>query len=113
MAQPSWRLMPRTALGACTVGLVAAMAILFFLGSSLSGSLYRSVAAGDSILTDIAARPALALAMLAGMGAGLSAFIVGLVAIVKRKDNTLLVYLSTAIGGLLMVFLAGEVAFPH
>jgi hypothetical protein len=89
------------------------MAILFLIGSSLAGSLYGSVASGSTILADIAARPALALAMLAGMGAGLSAFIVGLVALVKQKENAILVYLSTAIGGLLALFLAGEVAFPH
>ena len=113
MSERPWRLAPRTTFGTWTVGLVAAMAILFFIGSLLSSSLYESVAAGRTILADIAARPALALAMLAGMGADILAFIVGLVAIVKQKENALLVYVSTAIGGLLLLFLVGEVAFPH
>lgn len=113
MSQRSLRLAPRTALGMWTVGLIAAMAILFFIGSSLAGSLYESVAAGRTLLADLVARPTLALAMLAGMAAGVSAFIVGLVAIVRQKETSLLVYVCTAIGGLLTLFLAGEVAFPH
>lgn len=113
MSERSWRLTPRTTLGTWTVGLIAAMPILFVIGSSLSSSLYESVPAGRTILADIVARPALALAMLAGMGVGISAFIIGLLAIVKQKENALLVYVSTVIGGLLTLFLASEVGFPH
>jgi hypothetical protein len=51
--------------------------------------------------------------MLAGMAAGVSAFIVGLLAIVRRKENALLVYVSTVIGALFVLYLAGEVVFPH
>jgi len=105
--------MPGTALGTCTVGLIVAMPILFIIGSSFSNSLYELVPAGRTIRADIAARPYLALTMLAGMATGISAFIVGLLAIVKHKDNALLVYVSTVIGGLLMLFLVGELAFPH
>jgi hypothetical protein len=113
MPERSWRLAPRTTLGRWAVGLIVAMPILFAIGSSFTSSRYESVPAGQTILADIAARPALALAMLAGMGAGISAFVVGLLAIVKRRENALLVYVSTVIGGLLVLFLAGEVAFPH
>jgi len=105
--------MPRTTLGKWTVGLIAAMPILFVIGSSFSSSLYESIPAGRTILADVAARPLLALTMLAGMVAGISAFIVGLLVIAKKKENALLVYVSTMIGGLLTLFLAGELAFPH
>ena len=113
MSERSYRFMPRTTLGMWTVGLVAAMPILFVIGSSSSSSLYKSIPAGRTILADVAARPLLALTMLAGMFAGISAFIVGLLAIVKKKENALLVYVSTVIGGLLMLFLVSELAFPH
>jgi hypothetical protein len=113
MKKRSWRLTPRTTLGRWSVGLIVAVPILFIIGSSFTSLLYESVPAGRTILADIAARPALALAMLAGMGAGISAFVVGLLAIVKHKENALLVYVSTVFGGLLVLFLAGEVAFPH
>lgn len=113
MSKRSWMLMPGTTLGRWTVGLIAVMPILFVFGSSLSNSLYESVSAGRSILADITSRPLLALTMLAGMAAGISGFITGLLAIVNQKENALLVYVSTVIGGLLTLFLAGELAFPH
>jgi hypothetical protein len=75
--------------------------------------MYKSVPAGSTILVDIATRPALALTMLAGMAAGILAFITGLLAIIRQKDNALLVYVSSLIGALLMLFLAGEVLSPH
>jgi hypothetical protein len=64
-------------------------------------------------LADIAARPALALTMLIGMVAGISAFIVGLLTIIRQKENAILVYISTAVGALLLLFLIGEIVFPH
>ena len=105
--------MPRSPLGRWAVGLIIAMPIMFVIGSSLSGSLYESVPAGRNLLTDVAARPFLSLAMLAGMGAGVSAFIVGLLAIIKHKDHALLVYVSTVIGGLVILLLVGQLAFPQ
>jgi predicted membrane-bound spermidine synthase len=89
------------------------MPILFIIGTSFTNSLYESVPAGGTILADIAARPALALTMLAGMVAGISAFIIGLLAIIRQKETALLVYVSTVIGALLTLFLAGEIVFPH
>lgn len=102
-----------TGLGRWSVGLIVAMPILFMLGSSFTNSLYPSVPAGDTILADIAARPALALTMLAGMAAGISAFITGLLALTRQKDYALLVFVSSAIGALLVLFLAAEFLFPH
>ena len=89
------------------------MPILFIIGTSFTNSLYNSIPAGETILKDIAARPALALTMLAGMVAGISAFITGLLAILRKKENALLVYVATVIGALLVLFLTGEVMFPH
>ena len=64
-------------------------------------------------MEDIAMRPALALTMLVGMAAGISAFATGLLAIIRQKENALLVYISTVIGALLLLFLTGEFIFPH
>ena len=113
MSERSWRLMPGNKLGRWSVGFIAVMPILFVIGSSFTSSLYESVTAGPTILADIASRPLLALTMLAGMAAGILGFITGLLAIVKQKENALLVYVSTVIGGLLILYLAGELAFPH
>ena len=64
-------------------------------------------------MADIAARPTLALTMFAGMVAGISAFITGLLSIIRQKDHALLVYVSSLFGALLILFLAGELLFPH
>lgn len=113
MKERSWRLTPKTTLGWWSIGLIVAMPLLIFIGSTFAASLYESAPAGETILADIGARPALALTMLAGMGAGVSAFIVGLLAIVRQKERALLVYLSTVTGALLILFLVSEVVFPH
>jgi hypothetical protein len=113
MAKQPWRLMPITTLGKWSVGLILAMPIFFIIGTSFTNSLYQSTPAGDTILKDISARPALALMMLAGMIAGISAFITGLLTIIRQKENALLVYVSTVIGALLMLFLTAEIIFPH
>jgi len=104
---------PKTTLGRWSVGLIIATPVLFFIGQSLLNLLYESVPAGNTILEDIVGRPALALSMLAGMISGISAFITGLMAIVRQKECALLVYIATIIGGLLILFLLGEFLFPH
>jgi Na+/melibiose symporter-like transporter len=113
MTKQPLKIIPKSALGKWSLGLIIAMPVLFTIGTSFTNSLYVSVPSGNTILADIAARPALALTMLAGMAAGASAFIVGLLAILRQKDHAILVYISTAIGALLLVFLAGEIVFPH
>jgi len=57
--------------------------------------------------------PALAFTMLLGMVAGISAFITGLIAMIREKERAVLVYVAAFIGMLFVLFLAGEVLFPH
>lgn len=112
MTSQPWKILPATVLGKWSAGLILAMPVLFFIGASFTNTLYQSVPAGGTILADMSARPALALSMLAGMAAGISAFIIGLLAIIK-KEKAILVYIACIIGALLVVFLAGEVISPH
>ena len=113
MAKQPWSLMPKTKLGKWSVGLIIAMPLLFIIGTSFTNSLYQSVPAGDTISADIAARPALALTMLAGMISGILALITGILDIVRKKEKAVLVYISSLIGALLVLFLIGEILFPH
>ena len=106
-------ILPKIKLGWWSLGLAAAMLVLFFIGMSFTNLLYKSVPAGGTILKDIAVRPALALTMLAGMVSGISAFIIGLIAIIRQKERALLVYGATLIGALLIIFLLCELIFPH
>ena len=87
--------------------------VLFIIGTSFTNLLYKSVPAGVSIPADIFARPALAPSMLSGMVAGISAFFTGILAIIRQKESAVLVYISTTIGTLIVLFLVGEIIFPH
>ncbi len=113
MIKQPWSIMPKTTFGNWSVGLIVAMPLLFIIGTSFTNSLYKSIPAGGTIFKDISTRPALALSMLSGMVAGISAFITGLLAIIRQKEHALLVYVSGSIGALLVLFLAIEILFPH
>jgi hypothetical protein len=113
MLKQPFRMLPTTTLGKWSLGLIIAMPILFVIGTSFVDALYQNVPAGGTIIKDIAARPALALTMLAGMAAGISAFVTGLLAILRVKDHALMVYVATIVGCFLIIFLAGEVLSPH
>ena len=105
--------MPVTRPGKWSVVLIIFMPILILLGRLSMNLFYPSAPSGDTILEDILARPALALAMLAGLGCGAMACVTGYAAILKHKDRTLFVYISTIIGTLVVFFLLGEFISPH
>jgi hypothetical protein len=104
------KVFPSSRLGRISTILLVLTPILFFIGSSFRYLFYDSVPAGKTIMEDIGRRPVLALTMLTGMLAGISAFIIGLLAMIKKKDYSLLVFLSTIIGALLTIFLIVEIA---
>ncbi len=107
------KLLPKTSSGKWSLILIVAMPVFFFIGFSFKDWLYSSVLSGSTILQDIGRRPLLALMMLSGMAAGTSAFFVGITAVIKQKEHALLVYISTLLGALVILFLSGEVIFPH
>lgn len=105
---------PQTKLGMWSVGLIISVPILVFFGTFFMNLLYKNAPAGNTITEDLTNRPALALAMLAGMISGVGALITGLVAIIRNKEErSVLVIIATVLGGLLLFFLLGEVIFPH
>ena len=105
-------LVPKTNSGKWSLGLLLAMFVLFLIGTYLPGILYESVPAGDTVLDDIVNRPALALSMLAAVCAGVSAFVTGLVAIIKRKERAVLIYGSALIGAAVTFFVIAMLLFP-
>lgn len=106
-------LVPKTSLGKWSLGLIVAMFTLFIIGTSSVNVLYGSVPAGNTIVEDILIRPVLAIAMLAGMFSGISAFFTGFIAVIREKDSAFLGYVVVIIGALLSIFLLGEAIFPH
>ena len=50
--------------------------------------------------------------LLAGTS-GVFAFLIGLISVIKNRALSILVYLAMLIGFLILIFLIGEVIFPH
>ncbi len=112
MSQRLWSVTPKTSGGWWSIILIIVMPLLFFAASSFALPLYQSIPGGDTIPADLAARPAFALTMLAGLIAGILAFVTGLLAILRRQERALLVYASTVIGALVVLLLLGDILFP-
>ena len=106
------KILSKTILGKWSIVLIVLMPILFYIGMSFV-SFYESVPAGKTIPDDIVARPGVSLPMLAGFASGIIAFITGLTAIIKKRERSILVFVSTIIGALLILYLAGEIISPH
>ena len=105
-------LLPQSYLGKWSFGLAIAMPIFLFIGMSFV-SFYESVPAGKTIPHDIIARPGIALPMLTGFFSGIAAFFTGIIGIMKRKDCSVIIFLSTAVGFLMLLWCLAEIIFPH
>jgi len=81
--------------------------MLSFLG------FYESVPAGKTIPHDIIVRPGVALPMLTGFICGIAAFFTGIMGIIKKRDCSILVFLSSAMGFLMLLWCFAEILFPH
>jgi len=96
----------KTLLGKWSIGLAVASIVLFisiqfFVASGLRDS-YKFI---SGLLLTIPVP-------LAGIS-GVSAFFTGVIGIIKSKERSVLVFLSTMIGFFVLFFLLGEVLFPH
>ncbi len=103
--------MPKTKLGRWSVWLIIVFFVLFIL-MQIIAAVGRSQGAFDSdsfnayqILIPITIIPA-------GI-CGLAAFFTGIISIIKSKERSVFVFLATAIGFFVLIFLLGEILFPH
>jgi len=106
------QLVPKTTLGKWSIVLIVATPVFFYIGMSFI-SFYESIPAGKTIPHDIVARPGVALPMLAGFISGIAAFFVGIIGITREKDHSILIFLSTAVGFLVLLWCLAEILFPH
>ena len=88
------------------------MPVFFYVGMSFV-DFYESVSAGKTILQDIIVRPGVALSMLIGFVCGIVAFFTGIIGIIRKKDHSVLVFLSTVMGFLMVLWCLAEILFPH
>ena len=103
---------PKSNLGKWSIGLIIMVPMLFYIGMSFV-SFYESVLAGKTILHDIVARPGIALLMLAGFVSGIAAFFCGIMGITRKKDYSVLIFISTAIGFLVLLWCLAQFLFPE
>lgn len=101
---------PQSKLGKWSIVLAIAMPIFLVIGMSLVG-FYEGVSAGSTILKDIITRPFLALSMLAGFICGVLAFFTGIVGIIKEKDYSIFVIISTLIGFFDILWIIAQIGF--
>jgi hypothetical protein len=97
---------PTTVLGKWSVGLL----IIFFLLFVLLQLLVFLGQRGGNTLTDNLFLAILGILMAIS---GIAAFFTGIISIIKSKERSILVFLATIIGFLILFFVAGEIMVPH
>jgi len=106
------KLMPKTILSKWSIVLIVTMPLFFYIGMSSVG-FYEFVPAGKTIPHDIVVRPGVALPMLTGFICGVVAFFAGIISITRKKDFSIFVFLSTAVGFFMLLWCLAEILFPH
>lgn len=101
--------MPKTRLGRVSMWLALAFVIMFVVNIALM-DINQSAQTAAQVEWRQAVLPFYGIAMLL---VGLSAGIVGLIAIVKQKERSLLTLLTIIPGLWVITFVIGEFLFPH
>ncbi|MFH1560592.1 MAG: hypothetical protein ABID84_04190 [Chloroflexota bacterium] len=99
-------LLPQTVPGWWSVGLGAGFILLFLLFLGLVASGQRG---GETFWDNLL----LSIPFLLAAGCAILALLVGVFGIVMWRDRSVLVFLASAIGLVVLVFVAGEVVAPH
>jgi hypothetical protein len=99
-------IMPRTALGKWSLGLTGGLIIFFALLVLLAAT---GQTGGETFFSNLA----LAIPGLLAAACGIAAFCTALISIFRKKDYAILVFLTGFIGLLVLLFVAGELIYPH
>jgi len=99
-------LKPRTITGKWSTGLIIAF-FLFFAVFLIFVALGQR--GGDTFFSNLA----LTIPMLVAGVSSVSALVTGIIGIVKSRERSVLVFLATAIGLVVLIFSLGEILFPH
>jgi len=98
--------MPKTILGKWAIWLIVVFFILFAVFQILIAAGQRG---GEKFFDNLLlAIPGLLMAT-----SGIGSFFTGIVSIAKYKERAVLVFIATLIGLLILLFVLGEIIFPH
>ena len=99
--------MPTTITGRWSARLSTAVVVLLLFSVALAALSRRQL--GD----ESPVRPLVIVLGLLAVASGIAAFVTGLVSLIRDKERSFLVYISTIIGLLIIFLLVGEFLFPH
>ncbi len=97
---------PKSSLGKLSLGLIISFflfLILFFLFVSFGER------GGDTLFSNLKLTIPMFLAVISAIGS----FFTGIISIFKNKERGILVFLSTILGFLILLWVLGEILFPH
>jgi len=97
---------PKTTLGKWSVALIIVFIVLLGVFQLLVASGQRG---GETFFSNLI----LTIPMLIAGVSGISAFVTGLIGIIKSRERSVIVYLSALIGLFVLLFWIGEIVFPH
>jgi hypothetical protein len=97
---------PKTTPGKWSVGLIIVFIVLLALFQFLVASGQRG---GETFFSNLI----LTIPMLIAGISGISAFATGLIGVIMSRERSIAVYLATLIGLLVLLFVLGEIIFPH
>ena len=97
---------PKTTPGKWSVGLVIVFVVLLASFQLLVASGQRG---GETFFSNLI----LTIPMLIAGISGVSAFATGLIGIIRSRERSIAVYMATLIGLLVLLFMLGEIIFPH
>jgi hypothetical protein len=98
--------LPKTRLGTWSVWLIVLFLLFFKIFQFFVISGQRG---GETFFSNLT----LAVPILLAGISGIASFFVGTAAIIKRKERSVFVFLSTVMGLFILLFCLGEVIFPH
>jgi len=97
---------PKTTLGKWSVALISVFIVLLASFQLLVASGQRG---GETFFSGLLLTVPI---LLAGIS-GISAFVVGLIGVIRSRERSAVVYLAITIGLLVLLFGLGEILFPH
>ncbi len=97
---------PITLLGKWSVGLILVFAVFLALFYILVASGQRG---GETFFSNLI----LTIPILIAGISGISAFATGLIGVIMSRERSIAVYISIIIGLLVLLFVLGEIIFPH
>ncbi|RJQ31856.1 MAG: hypothetical protein C4562_05300 [Actinobacteria bacterium] len=100
-------ILPKTRVGRFSAGFIAAFFVLFGLQIVLVTVFHQE--GGNGLWSN----PSLAITGLSALFSGLAAFFTGVFSLFWKKERSVLVFLASLIGFLLLIFLIGEFTMPH